>query len=132
MTDAGAVFAVLAESHPVRRAAFDHNFEELIAAMTYDGTDFLVAEDGGTVIGYAVAARVLSLSANGPVSRLLELVVAAAHRKQGVGGRLVDAIVARARRSGAVEVAVAASGARAYFERRGFVARATYLTLPLI
>lgn len=135
VTDAVAVFTLLDQATggaAPRRSAFDHNYEQVIAAMTYDGTDFVVADRDGEVIGYALAARVLSLSANGPVSQLLELVVGAAHRGRGVGALLVDAIIRRARNAGAVEVTVAARGARGYFERRGFTETATCLTLPLL
>ncbi|GAB3571741.1 hypothetical protein GCM10027445_27530 [Amycolatopsis endophytica] len=131
VTDAEAVFAILDASHGASRSAFDHNYEELIAAMTYDGADLLVADADGEVAGYALAARMLSLSANGPVSQLLELVVAPAHRGRGAGGLLVDAIIRRARRGGAVEVTVATRTARGYYVRRGFTETAACLTLPL-
>ncbi|WP_370876682.1 GNAT family N-acetyltransferase [Amycolatopsis thermophila] len=131
VTDAEAVFTVLDESHGARRPAFDRNYEQIIAAMTYDDTDFLVAEADGEVVGYALATRVLSLYANGPVSQLLELAVAPAHRGRDIGGQLVDAIVHRARQAGAVEVIVVARRTRGYFERRGFTEVSNCLTLPL-
>ncbi|MFD4193294.1 MULTISPECIES: GNAT family N-acetyltransferase [Amycolatopsis] len=133
VTDAVAVFTLLGQSAggQPRRTAFDHNYEQLIAAMTYDDTDFLVADRDGEVVGYVLAARVLSLHAGGPVSHLLELVVAQAHRGQGIGGMLVDAVVRRARRAGAVEVHVIARHIPGYFERLGFAETATCLTLPL-
>ncbi|OXM73470.1 MULTISPECIES: GNAT family N-acetyltransferase [Amycolatopsis] len=134
VTDAIAVFALLsqtADGRPPQRAAFGHHYEQLIAAMTYDDTDFLVADRDGEVVGYVLAARVLSLHAAGPVSQLLELVVAPEHRGQGIGGMLVDAVVRRARRAGAVEVNVVARRIPGYFRRRGFTETATCLTLPL-
>ncbi|WAL67307.1 GNAT family N-acetyltransferase [Amycolatopsis cynarae] len=132
--DADSVFDLLREfatSYPARRPEFDRNYERLLAAMTYDTTDFLVAEDGGQVIGYALAARFLVLYANGWVSELQELVVTPCRRGQGVGRKLVEAVVARARATGAVEVTVPTRRARDYYRRLGFVETASFLKLEL-
>lgn len=131
--DADSVFDLLrdfATSYPARRPDFDRNYERLLAAMTYDTTDLLVAEDGGRVIGYALATRFLVLYANGWVSELQELAVAPCRRGQGVGRRLVEAIVARARAAGAVEVTVP-TRAGDYYRRLGFVETAAFLRLEL-
>ncbi|NIH87896.1 GNAT family N-acetyltransferase [Amycolatopsis granulosa] len=133
VTDADAVFTLLGQAAEggADRPVFERNYEQLIAAATYDDTDFLVADRDGEVVGYVLAARALSLHSGGPVSQLLELVVDTAHRGQGIGGLLVDAVIQRARTAGAVEVSVAVRAARGYYERRGFITSAACLTLPL-
>jgi predicted N-acetyltransferase YhbS len=134
VTDADPVFALLrqfATSYRPTRAAFDQTYERLLASMTYDGTDLLVADDDGQVIGYVLAARFLVLYANGPVSELQELMVDPAHRGRGAGRLLVDAVVARARAAGAAEVTVPTRRARDYYVGLGFVETATFLKLTL-
>ncbi|HVV08738.1 GNAT family N-acetyltransferase [Amycolatopsis sp.] len=133
VTDADAVFGLLcrfATSYRPQRAAFDRNYEQLLASMTYDSTDLLVADDG-QVLGYALATRFLVLYANGPVSELQELMVDPAHRGRGIGRALVHAVVARARAAGAVEVTVPTRRARDYYLALGFTETATFLKLPL-
>ncbi|HEY1487857.1 MAG TPA: GNAT family N-acetyltransferase [Micromonosporaceae bacterium] len=134
VTDADRVFVLLrafATSHPPSRAAFDQNYERLLASMTYDGTDLLVADDDGEVIGYVLAARFLVLYANGPVSELQELMVDPAHRGRGAGRLLVTAVVDRARAAGAAEVTVPTRRARDYYVALGFVETATFLKFTL-
>ena len=133
VTDAESVFELLrqfATSHPVRRSAFDRDYEQLLS-MTYDGTDLLVAEEDGHIVGYALATRFLVLYAGGPVCELQELMVDPRHRNKGIGKRLVDAIVGRARAAGAVEVTVPTRRARDYYLALGFVETATFLKLAL-
>jgi predicted N-acetyltransferase YhbS len=132
--DADAVFALLelfATSYRPSRAAFDQNYERLLAAMTHDGTDLLVAEDEGQVAGYVLAARFLVLYANGLVGELQELMVDPARRGRGLGRALVAAIVERARAAGAVELTVPTRRAREYYLALGFVETATFLKLGL-
>lgn len=137
LTDAEAVFALLrqfATSYQPRRSAFDQNFELLLSAMTYDETDLFVAEapeDAGAVVGYALAHRFPVLYANGPVSELCELVVDEPHRGRGAGRALVEAVIARARTAGAVELTVPTRRAQDYYRKFGFQETATLLRLPL-
>jgi len=133
VTDADSVFELLrqfATSHPVRRATFDRDYEPLLS-LTYDGTDLLVADEQGEVVGYALATRSLVLYAGGPVCELQELVVAPAHRNKGVGTALLKAIIARARAAGAVEVTVPTRRATDYYRALGFEEAGTFLKLPL-
>lgn len=133
VTDADAVFELLRQfvtGYPARRQAFDRDYEYLLA-QTYDGTDLLVADDEGAVIGYALATRFLVFYAGGQVCELQELMVAPEHRGRGVGRQLVDAVVARARTAGAIEVLVPTRCARDYYRALGFTEAATVLKLPL-
>jgi predicted N-acetyltransferase YhbS len=134
VTDADPVFELLrqfATSYPPCRSVFDQNYERLLAAMTYDSTDLLVAEGAGQVIGYVLAARFLVLYANGWVCELQELMVDPAQRGRGVGRRLVGAVIERARAAGAVEVTVPTRRARDYYRKLGFVETAVFLKLEL-
>ena len=133
VTDAEGVFELLrqfATSYPVRRSAFDRDYERLLS-MTYDGTDLLVAEDDGRLLGYALATRFLVLYAGGPVCELHELMVHPQHRNKGIGRRLVDAVAGRARAAGAVEITVPTRRARDYYLALGFVETATVLKRAL-
>ena len=132
--DADAVFELLrqlATSHRPRRAVFDQNYELLLSAMTYNGTDLLVAEEAGNVVGYALARRILVFYANGVVSELHELVVDEPYRGRGAGRLLVEAVVARARTAGAVEITVPTRTACDYYRKFGFEETATLMKLPL-
>ncbi|HEX2033899.1 MAG TPA: GNAT family N-acetyltransferase [Chloroflexota bacterium] len=129
MADAEAVFALLCQfavSYHPRREAFDRHYPQLLRA---DHATCLVAEVAGRVVGYALAFRLLTLFANGPVTELQELMVDPAHRRRGIGRRLVEAVVERARQAGALEVTVPTRRARDYYRRLGFEETATYLKL---
>lgn len=124
--DADQLFRLVeqfATSYRPDRAAFDRHFPRLLAA---DSTDCLVADGGGDLLGYVLAFQLLTLYANGIVVELQELMVAPEHRGRGTGRRLVEAIVARARDAGAVEVTVPTRRAREYYLRIGFEETATY------
>lgn len=134
LADSDAVFGLrrqLATNYAPQRWVFDQNFELLLSAMTYNSTDLLVAEDVGTVIGYALARRLLVLHAEGPVGELHELVVDEPHRGRGAGRLLMEAVIARARTAGAVELTAATSCAHDYYRRFGFRQTATVMKLPL-
>jgi predicted N-acetyltransferase YhbS len=130
ITDADAVFALLSEfvvSYTPDRQAFDHNFEMLLGKMTFDSTDMLVAEDGDAIVGYALMTRTRVLYANGQLAQLQELMVTASHRGKGIGGQLVEAVIARAEAAGAVEITVPTSRAPDFYPRFGFRRTAHYL-----
>ena len=86
----------------------------------------LVAEDGGTLAGYAMAVEFGTLFANGAVVQIEELFVEEAKRGAGTGQALVSAVVEWARQRGAVEVTVPTRRAGAYYERLGFDRTAEY------
>lgn len=75
---------------------------------------FLVAADGANVVGSA------GLEVYGDAALLRSVAVAAPHRGQGLGRRLVDAALAAARRHGARVVALLTTSAAEYFRAWGF------------
>ena len=75
---------------------------------------FVLAVDGGEVIGCADLAPL-----NRTVAEVRSLVVSRPARSRGAGGRLVDALVARAAQAG-FERLCAFTHAPAYFVQRGF------------
>ena len=75
---------------------------------------FVVAVDGGEIVGCADLAPL-----SRTVAEVRSLVVSRQARSSGAGGRLVDALVARAARSG-FERLCAFTHAPAYFVRLGF------------
>lgn len=126
-SDADRLFPLVeqfATSYRPDRGAFDRHLPLLLAS---DHADCLVAEAGDDLLGYALAFRLLTLYANGIVVELQELMVAPEHRGRGIGRRLVQAILDRARAAGAIEVTVPTRRARAYYLRLGFEETATYL-----
>ena len=82
----------------------------------------IVAEDGGVILGYAVAWGTEE-------THLANLAVSEDERGKGVGGRLLDEVIAFASRSRAgsmyLEVRVSNTIARKFYAERGFVP--TYL-----
>ena len=91
----------------------------LMAEMARDDRDLRVLVDSdGTVAGWS-AARVLL-----DESELLEIVVAAQHRRAGLGARLLDGLLKRLHSAGCqtlhLEVRATNIGAIALYESRGF------------
>jgi GNAT superfamily N-acetyltransferase len=126
LSDADGLFPLVeqfAMSYRPDRAAFDRHFPMLVEA---EHADCLVAEVGGRIVGYAVAFRLVTLYANGIVVELQELMVAPEHRGLGIGRRLVEAVIDRARAASAVEVTVPTRRAGPYYLRLGFEETASY------
>lgn len=102
------------EARPWSRASLA---DELVAA----GRAWFVAEADGHVVGLAGSARL------GDDVHVLRLAVAGAHRRRGIGGDLLDALVAQARDERAesitLEVRVGNAAARALYLGRGFTER---------
>ena len=115
-------------SYRPHRAAFDHHLPQLLAA---EHAELIVSEVAGQVVGYALAFRLLTLFASGTIVELQELMVAPEHRNQGIGRCLIQEVLARAERNGAVEVTVPTRRARDYYVRMGFVETAAYLKFKL-
>ncbi len=104
--------------------------------------DYLVAEVGGAVVGYAVASYA------GDIAELQRIGVSDAARRQGVASALLDEVVAHAPSTGAdrmlLEVRADNRGALAFYAARDFVeidrrtryyrdgADAVVMRLPLI
>lgn len=104
--------------------------------------DYLVAEVGGAVVGYAVASYA------GDIAELQRIGVSDAARRQGVASAMLDEVVAHAPSTGAdrmlLEVRADNRGALAFYAARDFVeidrrtryyrdgADAVVMRLPLI
>ncbi|MFC8196020.1 GNAT family N-acetyltransferase [Streptomyces sp. NPDC057298] len=87
--------------------------------------DHLVAEVGGRVVGYVRLGYPTPLASNAHVRQIQGLAVADEVRGQGVGRALVRAVVAQARRQGALRITLRVLGhntpARKLYESEGFV-----------
>lgn len=129
--DGTAVFALLrqfAMSYRPERAAFERHYPRRLET---DHTSLLVAAVGDQVVGYALAFETLTLYANGPITELQELVVDSEYRGRGVGRRLVESVIGRARARGSAEVTVATRRAGDYYDKLGFQETAGYYKLRL-
>jgi len=109
----------LAAIHAIEEVAFSDpwsakDFRECVAT----GVPFLVAVAGDEVAGYAIA------HAAADEGEILNLGVAPARRRQGIGAELVrvmmDALRARGARAVYLEVRDSNTAARALYERLGF------------
>jgi len=117
----------------IERATFSDpwpasDFAECVAS----GMPFLVADGRGTVLGYAIAHGAAD------EAEILNVGVAPAHRRQGVGRALVEQLLAALRDAGArvVYLEVRASNviARRLYESMGFqevARRARYYRRPV-
>jgi ribosomal protein S18 acetylase RimI-like enzyme len=86
LLDVDVVFRLLckfATSYEPPHAAFDRNYAKL---LENEGTDLLVAEQDGSVVGYVLASDSLTLFANGVVT---ELYVEEDRRGSRIGRALV-------------------------------------------
>lgn len=86
----------------------------------------LVAVEHATVLGYVYAAVEGNdyMSLRGPAGVVHDVVVVAARRRQGIGGRLLEAALSGLRARGVPRVVLATAernvGAQRLFARRGF------------
>ena len=82
------------------------------------GNNFLVAEEDGSIVGYAITVAVAG------ESELLNIAVDPGRRGQRIGALLLDAAMERCRGSGAtemwLEVRASNAGARMLYDSRGF------------
>ena len=87
--------------------------------------DVLVADEVGTVLGYARLARHLAIDSNAHVLHLNAVVVSPSARGRRVGSLLLDEAIAEARRRGARKLGLRVLStneiALGLYHRRGFV-----------
>jgi GNAT superfamily N-acetyltransferase len=92
-----------------------------------------VAESGGQLRGYLIAVLVLSVEHQGLMAEIDEFFVMPEVRSRGVGDRLLAAAEAALSARGCVrlqlQLGVANSEGRAFYEHRGYVPRAGYALL---
>lgn len=85
---------------------------------------FVVADESGEIAG------AIGLEKFGPVALLRSAVVSPEYRGSGVGRRLVEQIIERARKEGIEEIFLLTTTAEEYFPRFGF-ARTTRAAVPI-
>jgi ribosomal protein S18 acetylase RimI-like enzyme len=90
-----------------------------------DRENYLVAEDGGEVLGYVLVHQNIPLESHAHVLGINGLAVAPTAQGRGVGRALIEAAVEEASRRGATKVQLRVlgenAGARRLYERCGFV-----------
>lgn len=72
--------------------------------LAQPGAHVVVAELAGRVVGMITVQTLISTAEGGPVGLVEDLVVAEAHRRQGIGARLLQAMEGRARQLGMVRL----------------------------
>jgi ribosomal protein S18 acetylase RimI-like enzyme len=86
--------------------------------------DVIVAESGGSVVGYVRVGRHMHVPSNDHVLHVDALVVSPASRGHGIGGALIEAAIAEARRRGVAKLALRALSnnptAIRLYEKHGF------------
>lgn len=130
--DAEAIFDLLTQfavSYKPNRSTFNEHLPQLIESPT---ADLLVAVLDEIVVGYALAFRLLTFYANGPITEIQELMVEPQHRGRGIGKRLVETVVESARTNGCCEVTVPTRRARDYYRKLGFEETASYFKRKLL
>jgi GNAT superfamily N-acetyltransferase len=89
-----------------------------------------VAESDGRLVGYLIAVLVLSVEHRGLMAEIDEFFVLPEARSRGVGRQLLAAAETALAARGCVrlqlQLALANSEARAFYQRRGYTARAGY------
>jgi GNAT superfamily N-acetyltransferase len=107
--------------YPTTPEAFARRFERLAREPE---TWLFVADAGGRVVGLAGLRVSMLLERDEPVGRLIALVVYEPFRRGGIGRALVDAVEARARQAGCMQLDLSSSdrrdGAHAFYRRLGF------------
>lgn len=97
--------------------------EKALELYLGDGVAFVAVDAGGRVLGYG------GMLPSGDEGEILDLAVHPDARRQGLGGALLDALLAEASRRGlrciALEVRVSNLGAIALYRSRGFAVAGT-------
>lgn len=95
---------------------------ELRGAVERGELEVLIARSNGELVGVAVLAFRLSVSAGGRFASIEELYVRTEARRQGVGRTLLEAAAERCSRQSVsyVEVQVVDSGAETFYKSIGF------------
>ena len=109
--------------------------EAFAVLLQGDRGEVLVAEEGGQLLGLASVSWNVAMRYGGEYCQLEELVVDPAARGQNLGGRLVEATIARARGRGCAEYGLylveSTEGNRPFYEKYGFKAVGTEMRQEL-
>ena len=122
----------MAQVAPIERAVFSDPWSERdLSDCVRTGVPFLIAEQGGAVIGYVIAHHALD------EAEILNLGVVPTHQREGVGRALVQGMLARLRERGVttvfLEVRESNAVARRLYGALGFAhvaRRRDYYRLP--
>jgi ribosomal-protein-alanine N-acetyltransferase len=118
-TDADVDEVADSEAANLGSDAWSHALVEEGVAGRLPTVHYLVADDGGRVVGHAVA------SLAGDIAELQRIAVSAGHRRAGVATALLDEVLALATTGGAdrmlLEVREDNEGALGFYAARGFV-----------
>jgi GNAT superfamily N-acetyltransferase len=123
LQELATVFDLAGAQLPQPLTRHDRRLAELARHFPADRPLMLLAEDQGRIVGGALAFRTDPASpASGVTLRLVGL--APAYRGKGLGRRLLQQVQAAARRLGASEISLAASGPeRGFYLRMGYTGR---------
>ena len=99
-------------------------FTRILAEQMADGCMLcLVAEDGGEAVGFINLRMERQLHHAARIAEIMELVVAAGHRSEGVGAQLFEAACRAARAAGCIQIEVTCkqhrTRAHAFYGRQG-------------
>ena len=125
-SDEQAIFDLasqLAISFVVERDAFTASFHEI---LRNDEIYLPVAENSGDVVAYLLGYRQPTFYANGPIAWVQEMVVAAKHRRQGVGKLLMSNFERWAVAQKCQLVSLATRRAAQFYKAVGYDESATY------
>lgn len=129
--EVGACFPIIRQLRPhLDAAAFAH----AVARMRPQGYQlaFVADPDVRAVAGF----RKMELLVTGPVLYVDDLVTAADYRSQGYGRRLVDWLLAEAKRQGCqyleLDSGLQRVDAHRFYERHGFVRTSFHYSLPAL
>lgn len=94
-----------------------HAIDNLTRQLGLPDCSFLVAEDDGAIVGHVFAN-----AQRAPVLTVARLYVAPARQRQGIGKRMLDAVIARHPACDVARLVVEAENAKglAFYEREGF------------
>ena len=128
LKDGGEVFGLLAqlgEQYTPDRPVFDGAFADAVTHA--DDHILIVADDAGTVVGYALATIARLFYTNGDSAQLQELVVDERSRGRGIGSLLVSEIETECLDRGVRQLTVATLRSAAFYERLDYRSTADFL-----
>lgn len=119
------LLAQLGEQYTPDRAVFDSAFQDAVDQS--DDHILFVVDEGGQVVGYALATIARLFYTNGDSAQLQELVVEEHSRARGIGSQLVSAIEAECLERGVRQLTVATLKSAAFYERLDYRSTADFL-----